>query len=133
VISARITELADAAVHYKQSRGIRSAALGDAERLMVAAEEISRRNALDKVKGQALLCGMATCDLILVSSGRISSELLLRARMGTSIVASRTSPTDMAIEMAETLNVTVRGYVRPGELTLYTGRGVVVERTPAGV
>jgi formate dehydrogenase assembly factor FdhD len=58
--------------------------------------------ALDKLKGRALLDGRVTADRILVSSGRISSEMLLRvARMGTPVVASRTSPTDMAIALAK--------------------------------
>lgn len=128
-ISRRIAELAEAAVHYHQSRGIHAAALCDSERLLVMAEDVARRNALDKVKGQALLDGVATVDRILVSSGRTSSEMLLRAaRMGVPLVASRTSPTDMAIALAEQLNVTVCGYVRPGGLNLYTGAAVLFEQ-----
>jgi FdhD protein len=64
VVSARIAELAEASVHYKESRGIHSAALCDKHGLL---------------KGRALLEGISTEDRLLVSSGRISSELLLRA------------------------------------------------------
>ena len=132
VVWDRIGDLAEASVHYKESRGIHSAALCDPERLLLVAEDVARRNALDKLKGRALLDGVATRDRILVSSGRISSELLLRAaRMGTPIVASRTSPTDMAITLAEALDITVCGYVRSGSLNLYTGRGVLLADTGA--
>jgi len=132
VLSARMTELAQAAVHYQQSRGIHAAALCDSERLLIVAEDVARRNALDKVKGRALLDGVSTADRILVSSGRISSEMLLRAaRMGVALVASRTSPTDMAIALAERLNVTVCGYVRHDRLNLYTGAAVLSETTAA--
>jgi FdhD protein len=132
VLSARMAELAEASLHYKQSRGIHAAALCDSERLLLVAEDVSRRNALDKLKDQALREGVATADRILVSSGRISSEMLLRAaRMRTPVVASRTSPTDMAIALAEELNVTVCGYVRPDGLNLYAGAGVVLAKTPA--
>lgn len=128
VLSVRIAELAQAAVHYQQSRGIHAAALCDSERLLIVTEDVARRNALDKVKGRALLDGVPTVDRILVSSGRISSEMLLRAaRMGVPLVASRTSPTDMAIALAERLNVTVCGYVRPDGLNLYTGAAVLLE------
>lgn len=75
-------------------------------------------------KGQARLDRIATQDRILVSSGRISSEMLLRAaRMGTPVVASRTPPTDMAIGLAHELNITVCGYMRPDGLNLYAGTG----------
>lgn len=132
VLSARMTELAQAAVHYHQSRGIHAAALCDSERLLIVTEDVARRNALDKVKGKALLDGVPTVDRILVSSGRISSEMLLRAaRMGVALVASRTSPTDMAIALAERLNVTVCGYVRPDGLNLYTGAAVLLENAAA--
>jgi FdhD protein len=127
-----MADLAEASVHYKQSRGIHAAALGDSERLLLVAEDVSRRNALDKLKGRALCEGVQTADRILVSSGRISSEMLLRAaRMRTPVVASRTSPTDMAVVLAEQLNVTVCGYVRPDGLNLYAGSGVVLQQTPA--
>jgi FdhD protein len=131
VVSARIAELADASLHYKASRGIHSAALCDEQGLLLVAEDVARRNALDKVKGRALLDGIPTVDRMLVSSGRISSELLLRAaRMGVPLVASRTSPTDMAIALAEELNITVCGYVRPDGLNLYAGEALVLERAP---
>jgi FdhD protein len=129
VVSARIAELAEASVHYKESRGIHSAALGDEHGLLLVTEDVARRNALDKLKGRALLEGIPTHDRLLVSSGRISSELLLRAaRMGVPFVASRTSPTDMAIALAEALNITVCGYVRPDGLNLYVGDGLILDR-----
>jgi len=122
VLSARMKDLFDAGVHYKASRGIHGAALADAERLLVVAEDVGRHNAVDKVKGEALLRGIATEDRILLSTGRISSEMLLKAaRMGMPVVASRTSPTEMAVALAEQLNVTVCGYVRPDSLNLYAG------------
>jgi FdhD protein len=90
-----------------------------------------RHNAVDKLKGEALLCGMPTEDRILLSTGRVSSEMLLKAaRMGVPIVASRTSPTEMAVALAEQLNITVCGYVRADSLNIYGGRGVVLDAAP---
>jgi FdhD protein len=127
-LAARMKDLFDAAVYYKASRGIHGAALCDAERLLVVAEDVGRHNAVDKVKGEALLRGIATDDRILLSTGRISSEMLLKAaRMGVPVVASRTSPTEMAVCLAEQLNITVCGYVRADSLNLYTGAGVLLE------
>jgi FdhD protein len=128
VVTARMKDLFAAAVHYQSSRGIHGAALTDGERLVTVAEDVGRHNAVDKVKGEALLKGIPTDDLLLLSTGRISSEMLLKAaRMGVPLVASRTSPTEMAVSLAEQLNITVCGYVRPGSIDLYTGQAVALE------
>jgi FdhD protein len=125
-------QLFQAAEHYQRSRGIHGAALSDGARLLVVAEDVGRHNAVDKVKGRALLQDIETRDLILLSTGRISSEMLLKAaRMGVPVVASRTSPTEMAVALAEQLNITVCGYVRPDGLNLYAGTGVALEAEPA--
>ncbi len=126
-LAERMKDLFTAAVHYKASRGIHGAALAEPDGLLVIAEDVGRHNAVDKVKGEALLRGIPTEDRILLSTGRISSEMLLKAaRMGVPIVASRTSPTEMAVALAEQLNVTVCGYVRPDGLNLYTGEGLLL-------
>lgn len=121
-----------AAVQYQRSRGIHGAGLWDGERLLVVAEDVGRHNAVDKVKGEALLRDIPTTDRILLSTGRVSSEMLLKAaRMGVPVVASRTSPTEMAVALAEQLNVTVCGYVRSGSLNLYAGAALVLDEVAA--
>ena len=126
-LGARMRDLFAAAVLYKASRGIHGAALSDGDGLLAVAEDVGRHNAVDKVKGEALLRGIPTEDRILLSTGRVSSEMLLKAaRMGVPIVASRTSPTEMAVALAEQLNITVCGYVRPDGLNLYAGHGLLV-------
>jgi len=127
-LGARMKDLFGAAVHYQRSRGIHGAALADRDRLLFVAEDVGRHNAVDKVKGEALLRGVPTDDLVLLSTGRVSSEMLLKAaRMGVPLVASRTSPTEMAVALAEQLGITVCGYVRPDGLNLYAGDGVLLD------
>jgi FdhD protein len=130
-LAARMHDLFASAVLYKASRGIHGAALCDADRLLLTAEDVGRHNAVDKVMGEALLRGIPTAERILLSTGRISSEMLLKAaRMGVPIVASRTSPTEMAVGLAEQLNITVCGYVRPDGLNLYAGEGLAAVESP---
>ena len=125
VVSRRMKDLFGAAAHYKKSRGIHGAALADARGLLVVAEDVGRHNAIDKVKGEALMRGIATEDRILLSTGRVSSEMLLKAaRMGVPVVVSRTSPTEMAVALAEQLNVTVCGYVRGDSFNVYAGQAI---------
>ena len=131
-LAERMKELFQAAVHYQRSRGIHGAALADGDRLLVVAEDVGRHNAVDKVKGEALRRGIATEDRLLLSTGRVSSEMLLKAaRMGVPVVASRTSPTEMAVALAEQLGVTVCGYVRPDGLNVYAGDAILLD-APVG-
>jgi FdhD protein len=130
-LAARMKDLFAEAVQYRASRGIHGAALADRERLLVVAEDVGRHNAVDKVKGEALQRGIPTADRILLSTGRISSEMLLKAaRMGVPVVVSRTSPTEMAVGLAEQLGITVVGYVRPDSLNLYAGDALDVGGAP---
>lgn len=130
-LSRGMKDLFTAAEHYQRSRGIHGAALSDGEQLLVVAEDVGRHNAVDKVMGEALRRSIPTVDRILLSTGRVSSEMLLKAaRMGVPIVASRTSPTEMAVALAEQLNITVCGYVRPDSLNLYAGAGVELGTVP---
>jgi FdhD protein len=118
----RMGDLVAASVHYHASRGIHGAALADRDGILLVAEDVGRHNAVDKIKGMALQRGLPTADRILLSTGRVSSEMLLKAaRMGVPVVASRTSPTEMAVALAEQLGVTVVGYLRRGSLNLYVG------------
>lgn len=124
----RMKDLFAAAVNYRASRGIHGAALSDAGGLLVVAEDVGRHNAVDKIKGEALLKGIPTTDRILLSTGRISSEMLLKAaRMGIPLAASRTSPTEMAVSLAEQLGITVVGYLRPESLNVYAGDAVLLD------
>lgn len=127
-LAARLKDLIAGATHYHASRGIHGAALADRDRLLLMAEDVGRHNAVDKVKGEALLKGIPTGDRILLSTGRVSSEMLLKAaRMAVPVVASRTSPTEMAVGLAEQLGITVVGYLRPDGCNLYAGEALVAD------
>jgi len=90
------------------------------------AEDIGRHNTLDKLQGMALLDGVSTRGGVILASGRISSEMLFKAAiMGVPIVGSRTSPTNLALAVAERLNITVCGYLRQGSMNVYTHPGRV--------
>jgi FdhD protein len=127
----RMHDLLREAVHYHASRGIHGAALADRDRVLLVAEDVGRHNAVDKLMGLALQRGIATTDRILLSTGRVSSEMLLKAaRMSVPIVASRTSPTEMAVALAEQLGVTIVGYLRGDSLNLYAGQALELPDAP---
>ena len=119
-LSPLMQQLFDGATMYQASRGIHAAALSDGQQILLMAEDVGRHNALDKILGEALLKGIRTEGRILLSSGRISSEMLRKgAHMGTPFVISRTSPTTLSIEAAKRLGITVIGYVRRNSFNVY--------------
>ena len=121
VLLRRMHELKGAAQLYNAVRGVHTAVLGDEDGILVSAEDVGRHNAVDKVAGQTLMEDIPTRDRMLLTSGRISSEMLGKARrMGTPIVASRTAPTSITLELAQAWNICVAGYLRRGSMRIYT-------------
>ena len=115
-------ELNARATLYRECRGVHTSALSDGEQLLAIAEDVGRHNTLDKLRGDCLLRGIEPCGGVLVSTGRISSEMITKAaKMQTRIVISRTSPTHLAVELAQAWNITLVGYAHAGEMLVYTG------------
>ena len=106
---------------YQLCGGVHTSALADTKNLLVVAEDIGRHNTLDKIQGECLLRGLSSRDGLLLSTGRISSEMLLKgARMQTPIVVSRTSPTARAVSLARDLGITLVGYAHGNRLSVYS-------------
>ncbi|HSW35853.1 MAG TPA: formate dehydrogenase accessory sulfurtransferase FdhD, partial [Candidatus Limnocylindrales bacterium] len=98
---------------FKTTGGVHSAALADQARILFFCEDIGRHNALDKIIGECLLEGVTVEDKIIISSGRLSSEILLKAaKLQVPILISRAAPTSLSIELADALNITLVGFVR---------------------
>lgn len=112
---------------YQQARGIHTAALAGGDELLLQVEDVGRHNCLDKLAGAALQEGEETRDRILLSSGRISSEMLNKARrMQVPIICSRTSPTSLSVALAEAWQITIVAYLRQERMRIYTHAGRVL-------
>ncbi|AGL01418.1 formate dehydrogenase family accessory protein FdhD [Desulfoscipio gibsoniae DSM 7213] len=106
---------------YRLSGGVHTSALSDTRNLLVVAEDIGRHNTLDKIQGECLLRELATRDRLLLTTGRISSEMLLKAsKMQTPVVVSRHSPTGSAVSLAHDLGIALVGHARGGRLQVYS-------------
>jgi FdhD protein len=114
-------ELQERACLYRQARGIHAAGLATASAVVMVAEDVGRHNTLDKLAGRCLLEGVESADHILLTTGRISSEMMTKARrMEVPLVASLTSPTSLSVQRAEEWNITLVGYLRPERMQVYT-------------
>ena len=106
---------------YQQARGIHTAVLATPDTILLQVEDIGRHNCLDKLRGAALLANVNTTGQVLLSSGRISSEMINKARrLQTPIVCSRTSPTSLSVALAKEWNITIVAYLRQDRMRIYT-------------
>ena len=105
---------------YRETRGVHCSAISDGTNLRLIAEDIGRHNTLDKLAGLWLKRKVDFQPEILFTTGRISSEMLEKsARLGVAVVVSRTSPTSLSIERAEESGITIIGYARRDQFTVY--------------
>ena len=108
---------------YRATGGVHSAALADAHRTIVFAEDIGRHNAVDKVIGYALLEDISFSGKVMLASGRLSSEIVSKcARCSIPVIISRAAPTSLSVHIAEASGLTLIGFARGDRMNIYTGR-----------
>lgn len=114
---------------YIRTGGVHTAAFTDGREILLFSEDIGRHNAVDKLIGKAFLTGIAMHDKILLSSGRISGEIMTKViRNNIPVLISRTAPTCMSITHAEQNGVTLIGFARGNRMNIYTHpQNIVIE------
>ncbi|WP_252503050.1 formate dehydrogenase accessory sulfurtransferase FdhD [Sporosarcina sp. Marseille-Q4943] len=106
---------------FKQTGGVHIAALCDPRNIVLTRMDIGRHNALDKIYGYCLKNDITVNDKVIVFSGRISSEILLKvAKIGCEVVLSKSAPTELAINLADELGITAVGFIRGESFNVYT-------------
>jgi FdhD protein len=117
---------------YKATGGTHSAALCDTKGILAFSEDIGRHNAIDKVFGECLLKDIPTDDHIIITSGRVSSEILLKvAKRNVPIIISISAPLELGVKLADDLGITLIGFVRGRRMNIYANSWRVKDgRTP---
>jgi FdhD protein len=106
---------------YLATHGVHSAALCDNKSILVFSNDIGRHNAIDKIFGRCLLENILTNDRMIITSGRISSEILHKvAKRGIPIIISISAPTNLGVRIADNLGITLIGSVRGKRMNVYT-------------
>ncbi len=112
---------------HRQTGGVHAAALADRKGILVFREDIGRHNAVDKVIGAYLLAGNDFHDKLVLSSGRLSSEILHKAAAcGLPILVSRSAPTDRCVALARERGITLIGFARGRRMNIYSGSERIV-------
>ncbi|MGB9724701.1 MAG: formate dehydrogenase accessory sulfurtransferase FdhD [Chloroflexia bacterium] len=110
---------------YRRAGAVHGAGLYAADGTpLVAAEDIGRHNALDKVLGAALIRGLRLSDRVVLTTGRASHEMVAKAlRLGVPVVGSLSAPTSLAVALAERGRCTLIGRLRRETFLIYAGAG----------
>ena len=121
-VFALVNEFQHRSQTYRATGGVHSAALCNTDSILVFSEDIGRHNAIDKIFGECTLKNISTDNHLLVTSGRISSEILMKAaRRSIPIIISISAPTNLGVRLAAELDITLVGFVRAKRMNVYTG------------
>lgn len=106
---------------FVSTGGVHSCALCQEDKIILFEEDIGRHNALDKILGRALLEDVDLKDKMILTSGRISSEILIKvAKRQIPILVSRSAPTSLAVDIARELNIILIGFARGKKMNIYS-------------
>jgi len=117
-----LSEIVSASLElYNQSGGSHFTAICRKDEILLMAEDIGRHNTLDKVLGEMLINDLDVKNSIILTSGRISSEMLRKALMlQIPMICSYSSPTAAAVKLAQEMEITLVGYTKNGSCRVYT-------------
>lgn len=119
-IFSLVKEFQHRSLTYRATGGVHSAALCDAKSILLFSEDIGRHNAVDKIFGRCILQGIPTDNHIILTSGRISSEILFKvAKRNIPVLVSISAPTNLGVKLAADLGITLIGFVRGEKMNAY--------------
>lgn len=124
-IYALTSKLFDESTLHAETGGVHNAALSSFDgKFYEFRKDIGRHNAADKLIGFCLKNKISLKDKILIFSGRISSEIIKKvAKARIPMIVSVSAPTDLAIDIAKKLNITMVGFVRGKKMNIYNDCG----------
>ncbi|RST75329.1 formate dehydrogenase accessory sulfurtransferase FdhD [Siminovitchia acidinfaciens] len=121
-------QMQDSSEEFQRTGGVHNAALCTEDELLFSYSDIGRHNALDKIFGHCIMNKISLKDKVIVFSGRISSEVVLKvAKIGAGILISKSAPTTLGIDLANDLGITAIGFARKNQLNIYSHPERIIE------
>ncbi|WP_050738546.1 formate dehydrogenase accessory sulfurtransferase FdhD [Acetobacterium bakii] len=106
---------------FLETGGFHSVAIYNGDQEVITIMDVARHNAVDKVIGYCVMNDIDCRDKILVVSGRMSSDMILKAEKGNiPVVLSKSAPTSLSISRADEAGITLVGFVRGEQMNVYT-------------
>ena len=119
---------------YKQAGAVHGCALAHGAEILTFVEDVGRHNAVDAIAGWMWLEGIDGGDKIFYTTGRLTSEMVIKAaQMGIPVLVSRSGLTKMGHEIAEKVGITMIGRAVGKHYLLFTGAHRLVQRTPSAL
>lgn len=126
-ILALAGELKRRSTLYGRTRGCHNSSLCTPKEMLIFREDIGRHNAIDMIVGECFLAGTPTQDKMIVSTGRVASEILLKTvRIGVSVLASTAVATSFSVELARKIGLTLIGNIKADSFWVYNDPGRIV-------
>ena len=118
---------------YLEAGAIHGTVLCQGDRPLVYMEDVGRHNAVDKIAGWMFRHGVAAEDKILYTTGRLTSEMVIKcALMGIPVLASRSGFTAWGVEIAREVGLTLIGRMRGQRFVCLAGEDRLIrDATPA--
>jgi FdhD protein len=121
-VLGRVEDLNRLSETYRRTHGVHNTALATPREIILFRDDIGRHNAVDMIVGHSFLNSVTLSDKLLITTGRLTSEILIKAaKVGIPVLVSRNTATTLAIKLALSLKITLIGYARAGKFTVYSG------------
>ncbi|MCX5850348.1 MAG: formate dehydrogenase accessory sulfurtransferase FdhD [Deltaproteobacteria bacterium] len=106
---------------HNKTGGTHCSALAIGKNIIALREDIGRHNTIDMLGGYALLQNINLSEAKILTTGRISSEIVYKVwNMGIPVIISHSAPTANAVELSHKANITLIAYVRGGRMSIYS-------------
>lgn len=113
---------------FRTTGGVHSAALCDTGNILIFQEDIGRHNAIDKIFGECVLKDIPMDGRVVLTSGRVSSEILLKvSRRNIPIIVSKSAPTNLGVKLANEMGMTLLGFARGKRVNAYSNDWRIVD------
>ncbi len=108
---------------YKQAGAVHGCALCEGSEIVLFVEDVGRHNAVDAIAGHMWLEAMGGADKIFYTTGRLTSEMVIKvAQMGIPVLVSRSGVTRMGLDLARQVGVTMIARAKGKHFLVYNGR-----------
>jgi len=118
---------------YKKAGAVHGCALCLNTEIICFVEDVGRHNAVDAIAGQMWLDGLTGEDKIFYTTGRLTSEMVIKvAQMGIPLLLSRSGITRMGLEMGQKVGVTMIGRAKGKHFLVFNGAETIeLDAVPA--